>query len=71
MRFFDLQNFLKGEKIHGILEPLHEKIAEPLFLLYFQHLQWGGDSRGSSGVHWAQEKESTGRERKSPQTCLP
>ena len=40
MRFFDLQNLtlFKIRKKHGILEPLHKKIAEPLFLLHFQHI---------------------------------
>ena len=43
MRFYDLQNLtlFKNRKKHGILELLHKKIAQPLFLLHFQHIvQW-------------------------------
>ena len=42
-RFYDLQNLtlFKRRKKQDILEPLHKKIAQPLFLLHFQHIvQW-------------------------------
>ena len=38
----------KRRKKHGILEPLHEKIVEPLFLLHFQHIvHWVGLHQGA------------------------